>query len=199
MSDRNKRTRAALSTSFPLYLLCAPSLIKFNKMRGSPFPVDSSDPAFNLPMRFRPQHDEEPKKVSFCVTADLLIPGKGDPIKDGCLVVDGKKITKVATASELAGEISRLPKYHVKVLMPGMWDCHVHLLGIHKVGGPAFVESQQNMALSGARNARDVMLLLDAGFTSVREMAGYGLQMDQAIEEGTLVGPKIYSSNCIIR
>lgn len=40
------------------------------------------------------------------------------------------------------------------------------------------------------------MLLLNAGFTSVREMAGYGIQLDQAIQEGSLVGPKIYSANC---
>ncbi|KAK4544853.1 hypothetical protein LTR36_003757 [Oleoguttula mirabilis] len=170
-------------------------------MRGSPFPIDGMDPAFNLPIR-RPIHSssssDEPKPHSFCVSADLLIPGKGAPIKDGSIVVEGSKITKVATTSELAREYSHLPKYHVKVLMPGMWDCHVHLLGLQKVAGPAFVESQQNMALTGARCARDAMLMLEAGFTSVREMAGYGLQIARAIEEGTLVGPKIYSANCII-
>ena len=42
------------------------------------------------------------------------------------------------------------------------------------------------------------MMLLNAGFTSVREMAGYGLQIKQAIEEGTIPGPNIYSSNKII-
>lgn len=30
-------------------------------------------------------------------------------------------------------------------------------------------------------------------------MAGYGLQLAKAINEGSLVGPSIYSSNCIIR
>lgn len=71
-------------------------------------------------------------------------------------------------------------------------------LGIHKISSAAIAASAQHQALSGARSARDVMLLLNAGFTSVREMAGYGIQLDQAIEEGSLVGPKIYSSNCII-
>lgn len=42
------------------------------------------------------------------------------------------------------------------------------------------------------------MLLLNAGFTSVREMGGYGIQLATAIEEGSLVGPQIYSANCII-
>ena len=168
-------------------------------MRGSPFPIDSMDSAFNMPYRTSTQHEEEPKKDKFCVTADILIPGRGDPVENGCIVVEGSKITNVGTISGLARDFSHLPKYHVKILMPGMWDCHVHLCGLQKVTGDAFIESQQNMALAGARCARDVMLLLDAGFTSVREMAGYGLQIDQAIEEGSIVGPKIYSSNCIIR
>lgn len=168
-------------------------------MRGNPFSIDGMDAAFNMPMRRPVHHDEEATKDSFCVSADLLIPGKGDPIRNGSIVVEGSKITKVATTAELAREFSHLPKYHVKVLMPGMWDCHVHLMGLQKVAGPAFVESQQNMALTGARCARDVMLMLEAGFTSVREMGGYGLQIDRAVEEGSLVGPKIYSANCIIR
>ncbi|KAI7307193.1 hypothetical protein KC315_g13860 [Hortaea werneckii] len=80
----------------------------------------------------------------------------------------------------------------------GLWDCHVHLTGMHTVTGSAFISSQQNKALTGARLAKDAQLLLDAGFTSVREMAGYGIQLAAAIEEGSAVGPTIYSSNSII-
>ncbi|KAI6895300.1 hypothetical protein KC318_g11325 [Hortaea werneckii] len=69
---------------------------------------------------------------------------------------------------------------------------------MHTVTGSAFISSQQNMALTGARLAKDAQLLLDAGFTSVREMAGYGIQLAAAIEEGSAVGPTIYSSNSII-
>ncbi|KAJ9626580.1 hypothetical protein H2203_004213 [Taxawa tesnikishii (nom. ined.)] len=165
---------------------------------------------------------EKPKEDSYCVTADLLIPGRGEPIKDGCIVVEGSKITHAGSAESILkyDRLAGLPKTHVEVLMPGMWDCHVHLmgkqklpspkppvtdpfvysqfLGIHKISSAAIAASAQHQALSGARSARDVMLLLNAGFTSVREMAGYGIQLDQAIEEGSLVGPKIYSSNCII-
>ena len=71
------------------------------------------DPAFNLPLRRTVDYREEPKKDSFCVTADLLIPGKGDPIENGCIVITGTKITKVGTIAALAHEFSNLPKYHV--------------------------------------------------------------------------------------
>lgn len=134
----------------------------------------------------------------YIVTADLLIPGRGQPIKDAGVVIDGTKIKFVGHIVNIARTYVHLPTTHVKFLMPGMWDCHVHLMGTHQVSSDAFIESWKNQVLAGARSARDVMLLLDAGFTSVREMAGYGLQIDKAIQEDSLVGPKIYSSNCII-
>ena len=79
-----------------------------------------------------------------------------------------------------------------------MWDCHVHLLGLQKFDISEFVKGAQYQALTGARCAKDAMLLLNSGFTSVRELAGYGLQIAKAIEEGTIVGPKIYSAGDII-
>jgi imidazolonepropionase-like amidohydrolase len=99
--------------------------------------------------------------------------------------------------------------------MPGMWDCHVHrkiyldrstgleadnmlVMGVQTIDINAIVSGAQNTALTGARIARDVALLLNAGVTSVREMAGYGLQIAQGIKEGSVVGPNIYSSNKII-
>lgn len=142
--------------------------------------------------------EDRPDGDSYTVTADLLIPGRGKPIKNAGIVVEGTKIKHVGLNTEIFRLHSHLSSTHVKILMPGMWDCHVHLMGIHKVAGDAFVEAWKNQVLSGARSARDVMLLLDAGFTSVRDMAGWGLQLDQAIQEGSLVGPKIYSANNII-
>lgn len=94
-------------------------------MRGSPFVRDAMDASGNLPMRVAAWQEEEPKKDTFVVEADLLIPGKGEPIEDGFIVVEGNKITNVGTSSSLARGHSDLPKYHVKVLMPGMWDWSV--------------------------------------------------------------------------
>ena len=72
------------------------------------------------------------------------------------------------------------------------------VMGVKTIDANEFVNGAHNQALTGARIARDVMLLLNAGFTSVREMAGYGLQIAEAIKEGSIVGPNIYSSNKII-
>ena len=71
-------------------------------------------------------------------------------------------------------------------------------MGVKTIDINEFVSGAHNAALTGARIARDVALLLNAGFTSVREMAGYGLQIAEGIKEGSIVGPNIYSSNKII-
>jgi imidazolonepropionase-like amidohydrolase len=155
--------------------------------------VGNDTPTTKATLRETPSQEE-----TYAVTADLLIPGRGPPIENAGIVVSGKKIKHVCLIKDLTTSFGHLKTTHVKILMPGMWDCHVHLMGLHKVSSDAFIDAYKSPVLTGARSARDVMLLLDAGFTSVREMAGYGLQLDQAIQEGSLVGPKIYSSNCII-
>jgi imidazolonepropionase-like amidohydrolase len=155
--------------------------------------VGNDTPTTKATLRDTPAQEE-----TYAVIADLLIPGRGAPIENAGIVVSGKKIKHVCLIKDLTTSFGHLKTTHVKILMPGMWDCHVHLMGLHKVSSDAFIDAYKSPVLTGARSARDVMLLLDAGFTSVREMAGYGLQLDQAIQEGSLVGPKIYSSNCII-
>lgn len=53
-------------------------------------------------------------------------------------------------------------------------------------------------SLAGARSARDVAATLNAGFTSCRELCGFGIELSQAINEGALVGPHIYSASSFI-
>jgi imidazolonepropionase-like amidohydrolase len=131
------------------------------------------------------------------IKADILIPGRGDPIKDGVAIIEGKKIAYVGSDMSLPEKYMSLDMTFVPVLMPGLWDCHIHFFGIgneYSLDAAARVP----LVLAGARGARDALVTLRAGFTSVRELAGYGIDLSKAIAEGTLVGPNIYSSNCAI-
>jgi len=58
------------------------------------------------------------------VDADLLIPGRGDPIMNASLVWKGKKIVFAGESKNLPEEYTSMQSAHVPVLMPGMWDCH---------------------------------------------------------------------------
>ncbi|MCJ1307806.1 hypothetical protein MMC25_001454 [Agyrium rufum] len=127
------------------------------------------------------------------VDCDLLIPGRGQPIKDATLISEEDKIKWVGPTKEVPSEYSSSQVVaKVPMLMPGLWDCHVHFLGAKTASVAGFISNPQ--ALAGARSARDVTATLNAGFTSVRELAGYGVELSQAIEEGWIEGPNIYSS-----
>ncbi|RVX67710.1 hypothetical protein B0A52_07833 [Exophiala mesophila] len=130
------------------------------------------------------------------IKADLLIPGRGEPLHDAALVADNEKILYVGPQTNIPSEYTTLEATHVPVLMPGMWDCHAHFLGMNSfsIHESAFADP----VLVGARISRDATEYLNAGFTSVRETGGYGIHLDMAVQEGIVIGPKIYSCGDIL-
>ena len=129
------------------------------------------------------------------VEAKLLIPGRGDPIPDGCVVIDGEAITYAGPQADAPdtrdGETHRVP-----VVMPGMWDCHSHFFGTE--GADLTQLATTPLPMLAVRAARDAHTLLMAGFTSTREMGGMGVHLTRLVEEGTLVGPNIYGAGAAL-
>ena len=134
--------------------------------------------------------------LAFRVDAELLIPGRGQPIPNSSLIVDKGKISYAGATNNLSSEYVKLSPTKVSILVPGMWDCHVHLAGTTEFSLDDWATTPP--ALAGARLARDVAATLNAGFTSVRETAGYGTELIKAIDEGWLAGPNIYSAVSIL-
>ncbi|RFU32804.1 hypothetical protein B7463_g3583, partial [Scytalidium lignicola] len=130
------------------------------------------------------------------ITADILIPGRGEPLTDGAVAYDGPRIVYVGHKTTIPKTYKSTDVIHVPVLMPGLWDCHVHFFGSPQFAFSAIYNTSK--VLAGARCAFDVSQVLNAGFTSVRELGGYGVHLDQAIDEGVLIGPKIYPACGII-
>ncbi|RJO70055.1 amidohydrolase family protein [Nocardia panacis] len=133
----------------------------------------------------------------FRIHAKLLIPGHGQPVPDGVVVLDGDRIhyagaQAAAPVADEAEESVRVP-----VVMPGMWDCHTHFAGLRDgVSTERLVLTGAEVAI--ARSVRDAEVALRAGFTSVRELGGYGIYLARAIDEGTLPGPSIYAAGRLI-
>ena len=76
-------------------------------------------------------------------------------------------------------------------LLPGLIDCHTHLVGeLQGAGIPAIDRSAAQEALSGVANARATIL---AGFTTVRDVGTFRAFVDvalrDAIRDGAVVGP----------
>jgi imidazolonepropionase-like amidohydrolase len=122
----------------------------------------------------------------------------------GILVEDGK-IKQVAAFADLEGHV---PKDAVTLdlskatLLPGLVDCHAHLLIAASVGHPGnnILEAVAGMsasqrALLGARMARED---LEGGFTTVRNVGHSGVDGDaalrDAIQAGWVPGPRIQAS-----
>jgi len=129
------------------------------------------------------------------ITADLLIPGSGDPVPGGVVVLDGARISYAGPADG-APDTPGAGAYQTTTVMPGLWDCHGHFMGSRTFDlGQLPLEP---VALRAARSARDLRAALDAGVTSVREVGGLGVYLARAVAEGVLDGPAIYGAGCVL-
>lgn len=124
---------------------------------------------------------------------DRVFDGVGTGLVPGPVVVDQDgSIMQVGPAGELGAEVERLLLPGV-TLLPGLIDCHVHLTG--------FRSWEEELGwlppapLRAARAAADLRALLEAGFTTVREVGGdLGLHLKRALAEGSIPGPRLLSA-----
>jgi len=129
------------------------------------------------------------------VEAELLIPGEGEPVSDGVVIIDDSAISYAGPASQ-APVTPGATVHRTETVMPGMWDCHGHFLGIRTLDiGRLPLDP---VPLRAARCARDLTAALRAGITSVREVGGLGVYLARAVAEGVLDGPAIYAAGAIL-
>jgi imidazolonepropionase-like amidohydrolase len=131
----------------------------------------------------------------FRIDADVLIPGRGDPVSNGSVVIDRSRIV-YAGARDRAPSAEGAESFETPVVMPGMWDCHGHFMGLVRPNIEDLISLPQ--ALAAARGLRDASLALRAGFTSIREPGGLGVLLARAIDEGTAIGPHIYGAGRVL-
>ena len=129
------------------------------------------------------------------INAGLLIPGRGEPVRDATVLIDGGRISyagPAAGAPAAPGAITRT----AATVLPGLWDCHGHFMGSRILDLARL--AQEPTALRAARSARDLANALNAGITSVREVGGLGVYLAQAVREGLLDGPSIYPAGAVL-
>ena len=128
------------------------------------------------------------------IEAARLIPGRGEVIDNGVVVIDDT-ITYAGPASG-APETPDADVVTTETVMPGMWECHGHFMGIYGANIEEMITARPQLA--AMRTTADAGRALDAGFTSIREMGGMGTFLGRAIEEGQVVGPNIYASGSML-
>ncbi len=128
------------------------------------------------------------------IDADLLIPGRGEPVENGSVVLDGPTITytgSTASAPSADGDPVEVP-----VVLPGLWETHAHFLGTQTADLAEAVRVP--IARLAALAARDAEATLLGGVTSVREVGGFGVDLAPAIDGGQLPGPTIYGAGAVL-
>jgi len=130
------------------------------------------------------------------IHAGTLIDGKSDATRsEVTIVVEGDRIAAVEDGFRAPGDGERLVDLRDGFVLPGFIDMHVHLEG--ETSPDAYLERfTLNPADKAFRSTLYARRTLDAGFTTVRDLGGTGVNtaLGHAIARGYVVGPRIVSA-----
>lgn len=129
------------------------------------------------------------------IDADILIPGRGDPVPNGTVILDGDTIVYAGPSSG-APAIPGARTVEVPVVMPGLWECHAHFVGLDRPD--IATQMTEPVARRAARAVGDLHRTLMGGVTSAREVGGVGLDIQPAIAAGQVSGPTVYGAGRIL-
>ncbi|MBC7891760.1 MAG: amidohydrolase family protein, partial [Sphingobacteriaceae bacterium] len=124
-----------------------------------------------------------------------LIDGIGNEARQEMTVVVSKnKIVSVQKGYATPGAGDTVIDLKSKTVLPGLIDCHVHLETETRRGGAIdrFQLNSADVAFQAAKHARTTLM---AGFTTVRDLGGSGVNISlrNAINQGLTVGPRIFA------
>jgi len=126
------------------------------------------------------------------IEADLLIPGSGDPTPNGCVIIDGPTIIYAGPREGAPRADPNDTTENVPVVLPGFWDTHTHFIGIRRFSVEEIVYTSPWVGI--VRAAHDAERVLGYGFTSIRELGGFGVYLGRATQDGSIPGPHIYGA-----
>ena len=106
------------------------------------------------------------------IVADLMIPGRGEPVEHATVVLDHREITYAGPTVAAPASDSDDDVHEVPVVLPGLWDCHTHFTGM--VQPNIELLGTTDVVVATARSICDAGAMLDGGVTSVRDVGGLG-------------------------
>jgi imidazolonepropionase-like amidohydrolase len=137
------------------------------------------------------------------IRAGSLIDGQTDAEKkDQLIFVRGNRIEKVSDGNATVPSDAKVIDLSNATVLPGLIDSHTHIFlwGEEPAKGGYDVNIlKAGIALRAARATFACRRALEQGFTTLRDVetegAGYGdVEIRQAIEEGTIPGPRLFCS-----
>ncbi|MQF69229.1 amidohydrolase family protein [SAR202 cluster bacterium AD-804-J14_MRT_500m] len=136
-----------------------------------------------------------------CFTGGTLIDGTGrDPIPDSTVILKRGRVQNVGSSKQIAiPRGSTVIDATNKTIMPGLIDCHVHLIynryrTLEEIDKPSLEEAM----IHAIKNAEEIV---DSGFTTVRDCGTRGsiaVAVRDGINMGSLRGPRILASGPVL-
>lgn len=124
-----------------------------------------------------------------------MFDGKSDKLTGSTTVlVVGNRIEKIGGAASVPAQATVI-NGGGRTLMPGLIDAHWHAMLVRPTATEALAWDVGYANLVASAEARDALL---RGFTTVRDMGGPVFGLKRAIDEGVVVGPRIYPSGAMI-
>jgi imidazolonepropionase-like amidohydrolase len=119
----------------------------------------------------------------------VVFDGTGAPPAPGDVVIDDGRIVEVGSDLDADDGVDCTGK----ALLPGLFDCHVHLAFRYE-DFDEYARMQEPFSLAFFRMAQTLRTTIALGITTVRDASGADAGLKLAVEEGTLVGPRMQIS-----
>jgi imidazolonepropionase-like amidohydrolase len=163
--------------------------------RGFVAGAGASIAALGLPPRAKAKTAPEPPRP-IVFTNCLLFDGKSANLREGFhLLVERGRIKSVAAGSPSMPEGARIIDCGGRTVMPGMIDAHWHSVFAALPVSSLFAADVGYIFLAASAEAERTLM---RGFTTVRDLGGPSFPLKQAIDEGIVLGPRIYPCGAMI-
>ncbi|WP_423357665.1 amidohydrolase family protein [Dyella halodurans] len=113
------------------------------------------------------------------------------------VLVRGNRIEKISTTAipADAAKGATIIDGGGRTLMPGLIDAHWHAMLVRPSPAQALTADLGYTTLLAAAEATDTLM---RGFTTVRDLGGPAFSLKRAIDDGLVVGPRIFPSGAIL-
>ena len=131
------------------------------------------------------------------VDCGTLYDGTGyGTIDDARIVVRDGRVSEAGPVEDVpAPEDAERIDHSGEFVLPGLIDAHIHLVGLREMDPMTKLTENDREPLRAARATVDCRDLLEAGFTTVRDMSStIAIGVRDAVEEGEIPGPRIHTS-----
>jgi imidazolonepropionase-like amidohydrolase len=111
--------------------------------------------------------------------------GRGTALADGDLVIESGKVVEIGTGLDGDGGVDCAGK----ALLPGLFDCHVHLTGTYE--DDELTVQHRPFSYGFYQTPKNLLTTIALGITSVRDAGGADAGLRKAVNDGLLVGPRM--------